>query len=153
MPFRARISARVVDLVTPVVDLYGTALRRVLYPTWERLRGRPTFPLLAQLQRSERASLDELSASRTGFLVRLIHHAYHYTHHYRRAFDAAGVLPGDIRTLDDLRHVPLLSRELAQSSADTRTATWPDVAFTKTTSGSTGQPRYTPGPGRPRAVR
>jgi len=39
-----------------------------------------------------------------------------------------------------VRRVPLLSRDLAQTSVDDRTATWPDVAYTKTTSGSTGQP-------------
>jgi phenylacetate-CoA ligase len=124
----------------PVIDLYGLALRRVLYPAWERLRGRPTFALLSQLQRSETASLDELSAIRTRFLVRVIDHAYRHTRHYRRAFDAIGLLPGDIRTLDDLRHVPLLPREVAQATVDDRTASWPVTAYSKTTSGSTGQP-------------
>jgi phenylacetate-CoA ligase len=124
----------------PVTDLYGLALRRVLYPAWERLRGRPTFSLLSQLQRSERASLDELSVIRTQFLVRLIDHAYRHTRHYRRAFDAIGISPGEIRTLDDLRHVPMLSRELAQTTVDERTASWPLAAHSKTTSGSTGQP-------------
>ena len=56
-------------------DAYGAVLGRVLYPAWERLRGRPTFPLLHQLQRSERLSLDELTAQRTGYLRRLIRHA------------------------------------------------------------------------------
>lgn len=121
-------------------DPYGLALSKVLYPTWERLRGRPTFDLLAQLQRSERASLDELTALRLGFLRRLLRHAYAHTEHYRTAFDALGMVPDDIRTLDDLRRVPLLPRELAQSTVDARTAAYPTVTVTKTTSGSTGQP-------------
>ena len=121
-------------------DPYGALLRRVLYPTWERLRGRPTFPLLHQLQESERHSLDQLTAERTGYLRRLLRHAYQHTAHYRGTFDAAGVVPGDIQTLDDLRAVPLLERASAQSTVDTRTAAWPAVAVSKTTSGSTGQP-------------
>jgi len=122
------------------VDLYGAALGRYLYPAWERLRGRPTFELLAQLQRTERASLDELIALRTGYLRRLVRHAYHRTDHYRRAFDAIGLLPDDVVTLEDLTAVPILARELAQTTVDARTASWPEAAHVKTTSGSTGQP-------------
>lgn len=121
-------------------DLYGKALGKVFYPAWEKLRGRPTFELLAMLQQTERASLDELTALRLGFLRRLIRHAYLHTQHYREAFDRIGLHPEDIRTLEDLRKVPILPRELAQSTVAQRTATWPEVAVTKTTSGSTGQP-------------
>lgn len=121
-------------------DAYGKALGRVLYPAWERLRGRPTFELLASLHRTERASLDELSTMRANLLRRLVRHAYRETVHYRAALDAEGVHPDDIRTLDDLARLPLLDRAAAQASVDTRTAAWPAVAYTKTTSGSTGQP-------------
>jgi phenylacetate-CoA ligase len=112
----------------------------VFYPAWERLRGRSTFDLLASLQRSERASLDELTAVRTGYLRRLVRHAYHHTAYYRRVFDAGGLLPDDIRTFDDLGRIPPLERAMAQTSVDDRTAPSPAVAVSKTTSGSTGQP-------------
>lgn len=121
-------------------DPYGAVLGRVLYPSWERLRRRPTFDLLRQLQQSERASLDELTSIRTGYLRRLIRHAYLHTAHYRTSFDEAGLVPGDVETLDDLRKLPLLERAIAQSSVTERTAAWPEVAVVKTTSGSTGQP-------------
>jgi len=121
-------------------DPYGTVLGKVFYPTWERLRGRPTFDLLALLRRTERASLDELTAMRTGLLRRLVRHAYLKTAHYRRAFDAIGLEPGDLRTFDDLAKLPVLERAVAQATVDDRTASWPAVAVSKTTSGSTGQP-------------
>jgi phenylacetate-CoA ligase len=121
-------------------DPYGKALAKVLYPAWERLRGRPTFELLAQLERSERASLDEIVAVRTGYLRRLVRHAYHHTAYYRDAFERVGMHPDRVRTLDDLRALPLLPRETAQRTVDDRTAPWPGVAVSKTTSGSTGQP-------------
>lgn len=121
-------------------DAYGAVLGRVLYPAWERLRGRPTFQLLHQLQRSERASLDELTALRTGYLRRVVRHAYQHTAFYRAAFDAVGLAPGDVETLEDLTKVPLLERAVAQTSVEGRTAAWPEVAVRKTTSGSTGQP-------------
>ena len=123
-----------------MTDFYGMALGRVLYPAWERLRGRPTFDLLAQLQRTEHASLDELVALRTGYLRRLLRHAYHHTAHYHRTFDAAGIVPDDLHTLDDLVHFPLLPRATAQRTVDARTAPHPLAEFAKTTSGSTGEP-------------
>ncbi len=121
-------------------DPYGLLLGKALYPAWERLRGRPTFKLLHELQRSERMSLDELTATRTGYLRRLVTHAYTNTAHYRAAFDAIGLSPADIQTFDDVRKLPLLERAVAQTSVDARTARSPAVAVTKTTSGSTGQP-------------
>ncbi len=122
------------------IDLYGAVLGRVLYPGWERLRGRPTFDLLAQIQRTERASADELAALRGGFLRRLVHHAYHHTAHYRAAFDALGIGPPDITCAADVAKLPLLERANAQTSVVERTAPFPEVAVVKTTSGSTGQP-------------
>ncbi|MEO8700180.1 MAG: hypothetical protein ABI867_09055 [Kofleriaceae bacterium] len=121
-------------------DPYGVALKNVLYPAWERLRGRPTYDLLHALQRTERSSLDELTAIRLGYLRRLVRHAYTHTNYYRNVFDDAGLHPEDIRTLDDLRSIPALQRAIAQTSVEERTAAWPAVAVSKTTSGSTGQP-------------
>jgi phenylacetate-CoA ligase len=122
------------------ISSYGVVLEKVLYPAWERLRGRPTFELLHQLQKTERASLDELTTMRTGYLRRLVRHAYEHTTHYRDAFKTAGLEAGDIRSLDDLLRVPVLERHIAQTSVEERTAKWPAVVVTKTTSGSTGQP-------------
>lgn len=122
------------------IDPYGLALKNVLYPAWERLRGRPTFDLLASLRRTERVSVDELTAIRTGYLRRLVRHAYAQTAHYKRTFDEAGFHPEQLHALSDLAKIPALPRALAQSSVNERTAAWPAVAVSKTTSGSTGQP-------------
>jgi phenylacetate-CoA ligase len=122
------------------IDPYGYALGRVLYPAWERLRGRPTFELLAFLRRSEHASADEHRALRTTMLQQLVRHAYRRTEFYRGAFDAYGVSPGDIADIADIAKLPLLERALAQATVEQRTATWPPVAVSKWTSGSTGQP-------------
>lgn len=122
------------------MSLYGTTLEHVLYPAWERLRGRPTFRLLHELQRTERASVDELTALRTGFLRRLVRHAYENTPFYREAFDARGVHPDDIRSVADVAKLPVLTRALARDTVDERTAPWPRIAVRKFTSGSTGEP-------------
>ncbi len=122
------------------IDPYGLALKNVLYPAWERLRGRPTFDLLASLRRTERMGVDELTAIRTGYLRRVVRHAYFQCAYYRRVMDQAGFHPEHLQTFADLARIPTLPRATAQSTVDERTASWPAVAVTKTTSGSTGQP-------------
>lgn len=44
-------------------------------------------------------------------LRKLIMHAYDKTRYYRRKFDEAGVDPASIRTLDDLKCLPILTKE------------------------------------------
>jgi len=122
------------------MDVYGVALRSVLFPTWERLRGRPTVQLLSYLQRMERASVDELADLRAGLVRRVIRHAHHHTAFYRDRFAALGLAPEDIRTVEDLAKLPLLEREQAVASLEDRTAGVPEVAVTKGSSGTTGLP-------------
>ena len=49
---------------------------------------------------------DELAAVQLAGLQWTVGHAYHGSDFYRARFDAAGVRPEDIRTLDDLRRLP-----------------------------------------------
>jgi phenylacetate-CoA ligase len=123
------------------MDVYGTALRTMLFPAWERLRGRPTVQLLQYLQRTERASRDEINDLRTGLLRRLLRHATRHTVFYRDRFAQLGLAPEDIATVEDLVKLPLLERDQAVSSLEDRTATAPPkVAVTKGSSGTTGIP-------------
>ena len=123
------------------MDRYGTALRDLLFPAFERLRGRPTLGLMAYLARTQYASRDELHAIQSGLLRRLVRHAHAHTAHYRAVMDAAGVGPGDVHTPADLRHLPVLDRAGAVASAQTRMADAPPrVAVVKKTSGTTGEP-------------
>ncbi|HEU4624737.1 MAG TPA: phenylacetate--CoA ligase PaaK [Steroidobacteraceae bacterium] len=54
----------------------------------------------------ETASIDELRALQLTRLQATLRHAYDNVRHYRRAFDAAGVHPDDLRSLDDLGWFP-----------------------------------------------
>ena len=59
----------------------------------------------------ESASIDELRHVQTERLAKSVRHAYDNVAHYRTSFDAAGVHPDDIATLDDLASLPLLTKE------------------------------------------
>jgi len=56
----------------------------------------------------DRADLEALQLHR---LQETVRRAYARVPHYRSAFDAAGVRPEDIRTLDDLRRLPFLTKQ------------------------------------------
>jgi len=59
-----------------------------------------------ELEPIERASRDELRALQLTRLQWSLRHAYDNVPHYRKAFDAKGVAPGDLKSLEDLRHFP-----------------------------------------------
>ncbi|MBU0514659.1 MAG: phenylacetate--CoA ligase [Proteobacteria bacterium] len=54
---------------------------------------------------------EELRAHQLQGLQWTLGHAYDHAEYFRRSFDAAGVKPEDVRTLDDLRRLPLLTAD------------------------------------------
>ena len=64
----------------------------------------------ATLDPLERASRDEITATQIDRLRVTLAHAYDHVPHYRAAFDAASIAPGDIRELADLAHLPFTTK-------------------------------------------
>ncbi|MCK6450589.1 MAG: phenylacetate--CoA ligase [Alphaproteobacteria bacterium] len=58
----------------------------------------------------ETASRDALAALQLSRLKQVVRHAYDRVAHYRRAFDAAGVSPAAIASLDDVAHLPFTTK-------------------------------------------
>ena len=63
-------------------------------------------PVPGELEPIERASRDELRALQLQRMQWSLKHAYENVPHYRRAFDARGVRPDDLRELADLAKFP-----------------------------------------------
>lgn len=124
------------------MDHYAAFFQSVLHPAWETyFRKRPTLPRLATLRRTQWQSLDELTAFQMRQLSKLLRHAQENVPYFREAMGAAGVSAPDFRTPDDIRKLPLLSRDLARETANVRTAIAPPFpTIRKTTSGSSGNP-------------
>ena len=68
------------------------------------------IPKPEELEPIERASRDELAALQLKRLKWSLRHAYENVPHYRRAFDAAGVHPEDLKQLSDLARFPTTSK-------------------------------------------
>ena len=62
------------------------------------------------LEPIETASRDEIAALQLERLQWTLRHAYDNVAHYRKAFDSAGVGPGDCRSLDDLAKFPFTTK-------------------------------------------
>ena len=68
-------------------------------------------PHPGDLEPIETASRDELRSLQLRRLRRTLRHAYDNVAHYRAAFDAAGVHPDDVATLEDLALLPFTTKE------------------------------------------
>ncbi len=95
-----------------------------------------------QLEPIEKASVDELRTLQLKRLRWSLKHAYEKVPHYRKAFDAAGVRPDDLKDLADLAKFPFTTK------ADLR-ANYPfgmfaapmdDIVRVHASSGTTGRP-------------
>jgi phenylacetate-CoA ligase len=97
---------------------------------------------LLRLLRGRLPSRDELAAIRQRRVRSLVRHAYERVPYYRRLFDGAGVRPEDIRTVEDLRHVPISTREQLRGAGADGFARGvdPKSGVMGRTSGSTGRP-------------
>jgi phenylacetate-CoA ligase len=63
------------------------------------------------LDEMERVSIEELRALQTERMAWTLGHAYANVPHYKAAFDAAGVHPGDFKELGDLKHFPFTAKK------------------------------------------
>jgi len=70
-------------------------------------RARSYYHELLASQYLKPAQIRELQEKK---LRRLITHAYHHVAYYREKLDALGLQPSDVRSLDDLRRLPLLGK-------------------------------------------
>jgi phenylacetate-CoA ligase len=90
----------------------------------------------------ETASRDELSALQLERLRWSIAHAYANVAHYRRAFDAAGLHPSDLKELTDLARFPFLLKDDLRAHYPFGMLAVPreQVVRIHASSGTTGQP-------------
>ena len=64
-----------------------------------------------QLEAIEKSSVDELRALQLSRLKWSLQHAYENVAHYRKKFDATGVHPSDLKTLEDLGKFPFTAKQ------------------------------------------
>jgi phenylacetate-CoA ligase len=99
-------------------------------------------PRARTLESIETASRDELAALQLERLRWSLRHAYENVAHYRKAFDAAGVHPDDLRALDDLARFPFTTKHELRENYPFGMFAVPreQVVRVHASSGTTGKP-------------
>jgi phenylacetate-CoA ligase len=98
---------------------------------------------LRRLLRNRYLSPPKLRALQESKLRALIRHSYDNVPHYRSLFRSAGLYPEDVRTIEDLQHVPVTTKDdLRAPGAESAIAEGVDLSscYSGRTSGTTGQP-------------
>lgn len=114
---------------------------RYLFPLHERLKGKPTFQLLAELEASQWLSPRRLEEYRLRRLRRFLEFVHEHVPYCRALFDEHGLRPRSVHSFEDLAHLPFLTRDILQTRFDDlrARATLPGV-HRRSSGGSTGTP-------------
>jgi len=96
-------------LKTMTTSLRGLALTRIRYSAGFR-------EALQEIAVRETWSKERMQMFQVEKLQEMVQLAYTTTSFYRQWFDDSGVNPDDIKNIEDLRKLPILSRDIVQSS-------------------------------------
>ncbi len=95
-----------------------------------------------QLDAEERMGPEQIRSLQLQRLKWSLHHAYNNVRAYRDLYDAAGVHPGDLKELEDIRHFPFTDKQFLRANYPFGALAVPmnDVRRIHASSGTTGQP-------------
>jgi phenylacetate-CoA ligase len=124
------------------VSLYENLFRHILYPFYESaLRRRQTLRYLAEYERSQWLSADEVAALQWSGLKRLIEHCWREVPYYQRQWKALGITPSDIASPADFARLPSLDKSaIRENFEDLHAPSLRSQLMYKATGGSTGEP-------------
>ncbi len=100
------------------------------------------FLELRKLIQNRKLSSEELRELQNRKLRSVIRHAYENVPYYRSLFSSVGLSPEDIRTVEDLKHIPITTKDdLSNADLERITAKGTDLSscITTNTSGTTGK--------------
>jgi phenylacetate-CoA ligase len=115
--------------------------RKLVYPLQERLLGRPTFPYLEELERSQWLSQSGIKKLQEEKLTALLKSAYEHCSWHQERMDMAGIDTDVSVPFEELHRLPTMDKQDALVHGDQMV--WhavPGGAFKYNTGGSSGQP-------------
>lgn len=91
------------------------------------------------LDEADRWDCERIEAYQLAALQRVVRHAFENTPGYRERFASAGIAPGAVQSLDDIRRLPFIDKAEIRNGLDRYSAPLPARSYV-TTGGSTGIP-------------
>jgi len=122
-------------------SLHSWIVRRFTYPAWQWRHGGRVLSTLASLEESQWVNPGDLEALQVAKLGALLRHAQARSPYYREVFRRAGFDPREVRSLVQLRDLPVLEKaDLRDRVAEIMTTAFGRGLVKRKTSGSTGIP-------------
>lgn len=124
------------------MDIYGYLAKNILYPLTVMKNGSEELNYLKEFEKSQYLSSDAIKEMQLRKLKLLITRAYENCSYYTMVMNELGLVPEDIKSLDDVANFPSLSKENIQDNLDAMMAkdVLPDGFIKDMTGGSTGKP-------------
>ncbi len=124
------------------MNLYENTLRRLIWPAYEGgLRRRETPRHMRRYESDQWLAPEEIQSLQFERLKRLLDWCYREVPYYKRRWDALGIVPQDIRSMDDYAKLPVLTKADIRDNVDDIKATSLKASLGyKATGGSTGEP-------------
>ena len=107
-------------------DYYAPLLRNWVYPLAQRLQGRDFHTTMNAALRDQFLSSEEVRELQFQKVSALIRHACQTVPYYQQAFGKIGLEPGDIKTWEDFKNIPILTKELLRVNEESFISTKPD---------------------------
>ena len=122
------------------MGLYTKWVAGVVFPLQERLKQHSTVAVRREMERTQWWSADELAQLQITRLRRLLTLAGQNVPHYRRLFAQLGFDPTQVRSLADLRRLPLTSKADIRAAGDRLKSEEAQGLARFNTGGSSGEP-------------
>lgn len=114
---------------------------RFIYIIGIYIRNRKILACYKSLKNSENYSIDKLLKNQETKLRELVNFAYNNSAHYKHKYDECGLNLDKIRSLNDLKYIPVTTKEeVLNNCKSIQVANCDEKQFLSETSGSTGRP-------------
>jgi phenylacetate-CoA ligase len=123
-------------------SLTSQLIKKAIYPLWTR-RDHPSYHRYAKMfDKSQFLSTDELEEMQVDLLREQLVETYRGVPFYRRKMEGAGISPLDIRSIGDIRALPILTKRDIQENMDEMLSERIPASLRERnqTGGSTGSP-------------
>jgi phenylacetate-CoA ligase len=123
------------------VNLYPRVLESLLLPAYDRVRGRHYMEHRRFMEKSQWWSQEEIREFQWAALRKLLAHVFDSVPYYQRKYADAGIRLEDLRSWEDFRRLPPLTRdEIREHRQELCSTKYPGKLLPHATGGSSGSP-------------
>jgi phenylacetate-CoA ligase len=121
-------------------NYWSWLLREVIFPLGDHAFGQKMMQRLKYLEKAQWWSPEQIERERDQALQQLVRIAYYEVPYYHELMEISGLRPGDIRKPEDLRRLPIATKEILRSNYPGQiTRQTGQKTYEARTSGSTGK--------------